>query len=74
MKLKEYILTVQPFARYAGKIRNLKAMGKKSSELSQEEQPCNFAEAKKIFARIVNYKATFEVLACIYCINYCITL
>ena len=53
--------------RSTGKIRNLKAMGKKPSELSLEEQPCNFAEAKKIFAKIVNYKATFEVFLFIYC-------
>jgi hypothetical protein len=47
---------------HTAKIRNLKALGKKSSELSEDECPCNFAEARKIFARVVNYKATFEVL------------
>ena len=58
---------VSPIENYNGdtlhlsqKIRNLKCLGKKSSELADHEWPCNFAEAKKIFTRVVNFKATFE--------------
>jgi hypothetical protein len=58
---------ISPTQRYpeetlqlSGKIRNLKALGKRSNELRPEERPCDFGEARKIFTKIINFRQSYE--------------